>query len=992
MKYPNIRKCALAAMIGALAPAMYFPTDSYAQSTSATLRGQVTAGGTAAANAQVQVRNTATGLSRSVTADAGGSYFIPGLPPGTYEVTVLAGGQAGSRTVQLRIGQTATLDVPVAGEQAQASSDATTLESITVTGTRIEETKTSEVANYVSQKQIDALPQASRNFLAFADTVPGVQFITSANGTSQLRSGAQSSNAINVFIDGVGQKNYVLKGGVSGQDQSRGNPFPQSAIGEYKVITSNYKAEYDQISGAAVTAVTKSGTNEFHGDFFWDRTADGWRASTPTELANGEKVESVDEQYGVTFGGPIVKDLLHFFVAYENKSIVSPRDVIPGESYAIEDLPPELREQTGVFNAPFDSDLYFGKLSLIPGDEHLVELTFRKRLETDSQGAGNGPNVSSFASNTDNTETRVDLRYQFSGLNWLNDAHLTYEDATRIGLPAVNEFGRQYTIDRGERERLVVLRTGGSADYQDKGQEGYSFQNDLSYFGLEGHTFKTGIKYKQVKVRALEQINYNPQYYYSLEESLTIPTRVEFGATLPGGNPAIESDNKQYGIYFQDDWDVTDRLTLNLGVRYDYEETPAYTDFETPPDLVEALRNWANIQDTDYDIEDYISTGSNRDNFDGAFAPRFGFSYDISEDADESRVIFGGAGRSYDRNLFDYLQLEQARFGFVRYAYDFNSPIRPCDPATQTTCVNWDESFYDPAALAELAAANPNVGGEIDLLNNDLKVPYSDQFSLGIRDTWGDWNVSGTISHVESKDGVYYRLGNRFADGEFRDNGGTYGGQPWGQPIPGYGSLILLDNGVETRLNSVLLSAEKPYTEASGWGVTFAYTYSDSSENRQNAAATDEHYFFDYPTLEGQPFYPSIGIPKHRLVATGIYDLPWGITGSAKLVLATPNYLTATNCYDAPDNANCFFESVKPDTTFGQKQLDLALEKVFYTGTDFSFRIRGDVFNVTNARNYTSYETWKGDPGVYNEDYLTRNGDAILLPTRTFKLTFGMSW
>src|SRR3546814_20554122 len=93
-----------------------------------------------------------------------------------------------------------------------------------------------------------------------------MQFITSPNGSeSQLRSGAQGSRNINVFIDGVGQTNYVTPGGMTGQDDSRGNPFPKAAIGEYKVITSNYKAEYDQISSAAVGAVTKSGTNELRG-------------------------------------------------------------------------------------------------------------------------------------------------------------------------------------------------------------------------------------------------------------------------------------------------------------------------------------------------------------------------------------------------------------------------------------------------------------------------------------------------------------------------------------------------------------------------------------------------------------------------------------------------------------------------------------------------------------------------------------------------------
>src|SRR3546814_18692658 len=85
---------------------------------------------------------------------------------------------------------------------------------------------------------------------------------------------------------------------MTGQDDSRGNPFPQAAIGEYKVITSNYKAEYDQISSAAVVAVTKSGTNEFRGSFFWDRTSEAWREPSPIEEDRGFKTAELTEQYG----------------------------------------------------------------------------------------------------------------------------------------------------------------------------------------------------------------------------------------------------------------------------------------------------------------------------------------------------------------------------------------------------------------------------------------------------------------------------------------------------------------------------------------------------------------------------------------------------------------------------------------------------------------------------------------------------------------------
>ena len=180
----------------------------------------------------------------------------------------------------------------------------------------------------------------TRNFLEFADTVPGVVFQVDANGKTSIRGGAQNANGVNLYIDGVGQKGYV-RSGVSGQaGDTQGNPFPQLAIGEYKVITSNYKAEYDQISSAAITAISRSGTNEFEGQAFGTYSADNWRASTPAEHASGIKSESETKEYGVAFGGPIIQDRMHFFLTYEAKRYVTPVTVIPGTT-----TPPDILAQ-----------------------------------------------------------------------------------------------------------------------------------------------------------------------------------------------------------------------------------------------------------------------------------------------------------------------------------------------------------------------------------------------------------------------------------------------------------------------------------------------------------------------------------------------------------------------------------------------------------------------------------------------------------------------
>jgi outer membrane receptor protein involved in Fe transport len=983
---PSLLAVALASCLVLAAPV------AFAQSTSATLRGTVTAGAGPAGDGQVTATNLATGFTSRVAIGSDGRYNVAGLPPGTYRIDVNAGGQTSSRTVTLAVGQVATLDLPVAG--------ATQLDAVVVQGVALQETRTSEISTYISSKQIEALPQGSRNFLAFADTVPGVVFSTDPNDDStKLRGGSQSSNGVNVFIDGVGQKNYVVKGGITGQDSSSGNPFPQLAIGQYKVITSNYKAEFDQLSSVAVVAATKSGTNEFHGDLFYSYTDDGLRNGSLREAQAGKKTPGETKEYGFAVGGPILKDRMHYFFSYERKDIDRPRELRLGEGYTIDDLPANLQAQANeTSNAPFKEDLYFGKIDWTPDENQIWELSVKHRTEDELTNVGNGPNAASYGTNKTGDDTRWDLHWQWNADTWMNDAHLTYEDASFGPRPATIGPGAVYTSDYNGR---VVMNTGGGRDYQDKGQKGWAIQDDMTFYELfgGGHTVKMGVKYKQVEINAFEQQPYNAQFFYNLAGDPTTPYQVQFGSAVGGVDRDITSRNKQFGIYVQDDWEVNDKLTLNLGVRWDYEDTPGYRDYVTPAGLAAALRGWSNLQgpNVDYDIEDYISDGDNREAFKGAFAPRLGFSYDLF--ADQRHVVFGGVGRSYDRNLWDYLALEQSKTTFPSYTYQFNVPGNPCTPGVGN-CLAWNPSYFDQSNLDALVAANQNLGAELNLMNNDLDTPYSDQVSLGMRNVfelWGnDWSSSVTLSHVRSHDGIVFSLGNRWPDGSYRNPANpsaTWGGQPWDFPVPGYGRLIKADNGIETRNNSLLVSLEKGYTEASRWGMTVAYTFNDGEENRNSAYNSDEHYLFDYPTPQDEGFHRTLGLARHRLVVTGIVGTQHGLTVSSKLVLASPTPKEALNCNDAASFNNCFWDPFTPSDWLGEKRWDIAAEKSWSLGGDMKLRLRADLLNVMNWREFTDYSNWRGGPGeAHPPSYGTRNGPGQAGIPRTLKLTAGFSW
>ncbi|TLZ25703.1 MAG: TonB-dependent receptor, partial [Gammaproteobacteria bacterium] len=806
----------------ALALAAGTPDVTWAQESGATLQGK------AEADSEVTAKNVDTGLTRHTKAGSDGTYTIVGLPAGTYNVDAGPGTQ---QTVTLNVATTDVLDLEK-------------IATVTVSGTaqRLAEVRTSEIGTIVSQQQIETVPQLTRNFLEFADTVPGMQFKVDAAGNSSLQGGAQNASSVNVYIDGVGQKNYVKEGGVSGQFFTQGNPFPQLAIGEYKVITSNYKAEYDQISSAAVTAETKSGTNKFAGQVFGTYTGQNFRAETPSELASNPNIKtpSKDKEFGFAFGGPIIQNVMHFFVTYEGKRYTTPIAITPGSlapPNIVAQLPPSARAEIGPADKSFDENLYFGKLDWEPTTDDRFVLTAKVRREDQS---GDNPGFIAPSASIDvlNHDTRIDARWERSADRWFNEVLVTYEDSFES--PTARAFGNgaQYTFLLAPGNDQPVLTTGPATPgaTQNKGQKGYSVGDELTFSHLQwwigDHTVKTGIKYKWVKLTAQDAENINPQFFYDVSATGTapIPYKVFFTDPVPGLNPVATSDNKQFGIYLQDDWATTDKLILNVGVRWDYERTPSYLDYVTPANVVAAL-NGPNPSPLTpgqtyaqalalggVNVNDYISNGHNRSAYATEIQPRLGFSYDLQ--ADQRHVIFGGVGRSYDRDLFDYLQLEETKQALPQFTINFNRPPdHPC--MASPTCVAWDPKYLTGLSNLQALVAASNLGAEVDLLNNNLKVPYSDQFSLGIRNRVGDWNTSVSLARILSYDGFVFSLGNRHPNGAFFVNGGNQ----FQNPVPGFGSLIIGNNGIKTRNTELLLSAEKPFTPASHWGATIAYTY-----------------------------------------------------------------------------------------------------------------------------------------------------------------------
>jgi outer membrane receptor protein involved in Fe transport len=1001
-----------AALLFGTASGALLATPAAAQVSTSSLRGTITENGQPVAT-QVTAVEVATGYRRTSSVSASGDYNFPSLRPGDYRLEVTTpSGVRRTDVFTLQVAQNAELNFDLAETAPPSAVNAPPQETgaevtaapadIVVTANKLQTLEGGEIGVVISQRMIEQLPQNNRNFLAFADLAPGVQFVTGSNGNSRIQGGAQDSRTVNVYIDGVGQKDYVLKNGITGQDSTQGNPFPQLAVGEYRVISSNYKAEFDQVSSVAITAVTKSGTNQFHGEGFIDFTNQDLREKTPDELFNNrEKVKTQDLQFGGALGGPIIQDVAHFFVTYEGKRQQVPVEITPGGNLPVSFFPSEYQGIFGTTNRDFNEDLYFGKIDIVPTSEDLLEFSVKYRDET-GENLNSGSTAEESRSLVDTEEWRGLARWQHNADTWINDLKVGYEDVHWAPQPALFAPGSIFNyngddpLNPGENLSTGLFRIGGSANFQDKGQKGWTVSDDFTWTGFTGHTIKAGVKAKWVKLKAATLNNFNPQYTYNAAFNPNggtfndeIPYRVQFAAGTGSGEPTVKSDNFQFGAYIQDDWEVTDRLTLNLGVRWDYEETPSYLNFVTPQDAVDALLNWPNIQNTDYDIRDYISNGNNRHPFTGAIQPRLGFTYEL-DDAGRF-AVFGGYGRSYDRNQFDFIQQEISTGSFSTRTFNFitGDPANTCQPSA--TCVPFDPIYLTEEGRAQLlAGAGPSGARELHLINNDLKVPYSDQFSLGIRGEFGLFEPEIGYSHIESHDGFAFLLGNRDPNGEFfiinPSNG--FPGSPFGFPPPGFGSLLLGTNGLETKADSAYAKLTKRYTHESPWSLTATYTYTEALENR----AFGETFSFDFPSTDLYPFMRSLGVRKHRFVAAGSVDLPLDFALSGKFTLASPPYVAVfVRTANPPSVGAVSREAEGNGDRWGLRQLDLAVTKYIPVGfptDETQIRFRVDVLNVFNDRNYVNFV---GNPN--DENYLERTGYNIGgNPPRTIKLTAGFSF
>jgi Carboxypeptidase regulatory-like domain/TonB-dependent Receptor Plug Domain len=583
----------------------------YSQVTGATLSGNISdSSGGVIAGAQISINNTATGISKDFQADSAGYYSAPNLAPGTYEVKVTAAGfNTTVSTVTLAVGAQQQLNIPMkVGETSQT---------IQVTGAapQIELTSSTLSGQVESQTVLD-LPLNGRDWTSLATLQPGVNLIETqiAYGDSgrgnrgfgaELTISGQRTTTNNYRLDGVSVNDYAN----SGPGNVIGAALGVDAIQEFSVLTGGFSAEYGKAAGGVINAITKSGTNSFHGDLYeFIRNSaldsrDYFSRSGDTPLAQFRR-----NQFGGSAGGPIIKDKTFIFGDYEGmrqaKGITSTIK-IPSlnarqgilASGAIVPVDPAATAMFRMYPSPTpgttngDSAQYINSaLQIVPENFYTFRVDHKLSMNDSLSGTylfddTDFTEPDSFNNDILNSHTRrqtvvLQESHTFRP-NLVNAARVGYSRTHVINLEpagAVNVAATDKTLGSTSGQNAPEIQIDGAGNRMPGGvgtppfsKHAYnSFQYYDDAFWTHGaHTLKFG--------GGIERMQYNFEAFFepgglwrfhNITDFLT-NNPYHFEAGIPRTNTPRELRQTLFGAYVQDDWRVRSNVTLNIGLRYE---------------------------------------------------------------------------------------------------------------------------------------------------------------------------------------------------------------------------------------------------------------------------------------------------------------------------------------------------------------------------------------------------------------------------------------
>ncbi len=989
------------------------------------LRGEVVdSAGATVAKAAVVVTNASLGLSRTLEASSDGVFEADSLPPASgYVVTITAPGFANyvAKDVVVHVGEALTIPVRL------SVSGVTETVSVEAADTVLDTTR-SGLSELVSQREINDLPINGRRVDQFVLLTPGV----TTDGP-----GGQIS------FRGVPGNNVFLQDGIDvtqqwGQDDagstSAFSPLSQDAVQEFQVQTSNYSAEFGHAAGGVVNTLTKSGTNNFHGsafEFFKNRTLN---SPDPFSIdANGNLFNPPNwrHQAGGSVGGPLIKNKLFFFgnteetresrplvSSYSDTNLTANGSFVPGacdttvataaqcnaaQAYiqrTFATLPRRLNENVGFAKLdwrPTQKDSFVGNFNLMQFAS--PNGTVAATALTDGSGYYPNGNQIDMTRWARFSYTRVvsDNAVNEFRFGWFKDTRkqslnpsLLPSDGLRSGLSVAT---------------LTNLGVSVNIPNSQPSEDRFSFVDDFSKT-VRNHQLKFGVETNYLRDVENALFFARGEYFYNTITDWALdltPTPGDplagkhWGAFLQSYGPLLtRAVVRDYNGFAQDQWQLSHKLTLNLGLRYEFNrftQPPLNPDYPATGRLNEPTKN---------------------------FAPRLGFAYSANQGA---TVIRAGYGISYARLPSASIVRLQQRNGTVQktiYFFGGNPAALAAGPTFPGYLLQAPSSLS--GGTSNVTYADPN-----------LATPYTEQADLTVEqkidsktslDVAYLWNTA--VKFLTRKDDNLKAPTSDFTYRILNDQGqqvGTYTTPVYTASYndPRYAVLNHIYNGGRVFYDGLVVSVNRRQSRNTEFSL--AYTWSHAIDYGQGTGSGTDNIYYTDPSvtvLNGNQKFEKGNSPldqRHRLVASGLVSLPRHSYGS-HFVSAIANgwQVSGIETYATPQgvdpqvvvsgqpfaNANSSAtlsgigigfastqrvpflprSSVKLGTTI---RTDARLTKIFNMPREQSITLNAEIFNAFNYTTITSayttafYANADGTLTPYNE-----TDGALLTPGKGY--------
>ncbi len=865
----------------------------------------------------IQLRNQDTGFNRGAVTDASGFFRIDLVPSATYDIRADLSGFKSEvkRGVVVTLGSSVRVDFQLALSAVE--------EEIVVTAeSPIVETTNPSVAAGVSDQQIANLPLRGRDFTDFVVLTPGANAQTDevASARGGVSIGARGiQNSYN--IDGSNDQSSFF-----GEERGGTRPpftFSQSAIKEMQVIRNSYNLQFSS-GGGVINAITKSGTNDFHGEVFGYYRDDNMRARDGL----GNKAENFEQiQYGFSLGGPIVRDKLHFFVGLDTQDFTTPQfhgfddfedawipqwEAITGLDY-----------QSEIGNTPETNDalVFMVKFDWQITNSHL--LTVR-----DNWSDQEGENLTSnFFTNG----------YSTNGLekNSFNSLVATLNSV--VSEDAFNEAIIQYSLEERPREpnNTTLPETQISFDYyavfgQNQflpnflDEDRFQLIDNFTYY-LGDHNLKAGVNFDLVTFDDGFYRYGAGQYTYLSWDDFFADQPYSFSQAFSDYDGAVKFDTDYYVLYAQDEWRATQNFTLTYGVRYQvqkhtqpYETNPLYPDTGQIPN---DNNNWA---------------------------PRVGFAWDLSGDG--KSVLRGGGGIFYDYTP-TLLDANAMLANGIRV-------VRVSQRCSREDCPSYPNIY---GGIGDLPLAG---GVDIFVFDRNFEDPETLRFSLGYeREIARDFAVGADVIWAKGTN-----LERKWDQNIAQVEGSTIDGRPvycYECVYPEFDQIMQFTSDSESEYRAFVLSVHKRYSNR--WLLDASYTYATSKDDDSNERSVSSSSDFPQDQFDPRRWawgYSNFDV-RHKFVVSFAYQLPYNFMVSAIGRVRSGYPYTAGDSRDLNGdsyrNENAVVDGTQyARNTFRQpynRNLDLRLSWTANFGRNLSLELIFDAFNVTDEANWWTTRT-----------------------------------